>query len=116
MATTETFANFRRDTDAVDRGGFGAEEIFAFRVYNHSETFDPASIAAGAELSSDFTVTGAAVGDFVMVAPGVDLTDLNMSAFVSAADTVTVNLGNATVGAIDLASSTWKFKVINDNI
>lgn len=113
---TETFTNFRKSSDPTDRGGFGAEQIFALKILNHSEVVDPASIGAGAELSTDLTVTGAALGDFVLFSAGVDLTDLNVSAFVSAADTVTINLGNATAGAIDLASSTWKVKVIHDGL
>ena len=116
MATTETFTNFRRNTDAPDRGGFGAQEIFAFRVYNHSEVFNPASIAADETLSQNFTVTGAQIGDYALVAPGVDLEGINYSATVTSANTVTVDLINNTTGAIDLASSTWKIKVINDNI
>ena len=53
---TETFTNFRKDSDPVNRGGFGAVEIFALKVINYSEVVDPASIAAGAELSTDLTV------------------------------------------------------------
>ncbi len=108
------FSNFKVASDPAGTGGFGAVEVFADTVINHSEVIDPASIAAGEELDTDLTVTGAALGDYAMVSIGVDVTGLIVSAQVTAADTVTVTLANATVGAIDLASSTWKAKVIHD--
>lgn len=70
-------------------------------------TVDPASIAGGAELSGTVTVTGAALGDLVLVGPGVDLQTLILSATVISANTVEWVLMNETAGAIDLASSTW---------
>lgn len=55
-----------------------------------------ASIAAQVGSSGTFTVPGAALGDFVQVAPGVDIgTALQMTAVVSAANTVRVNFFNA---------------------
>lgn len=55
-----------------------------------------ASIAAQVGSSGTFTVPGAALGDFVMVSPGVDLgTALQLTAVVSATDTVRVNFFNA---------------------
>lgn len=91
--------------------GEAAETLFS-AVLNGSATIDPASIAASATATTTITVTGAAVGDFVMVAPGVDLNGLIYSAYVSAADTVEIALYNPTAGAVDLASSTWKAKVL----
>ena len=84
-------------------------------VYTSASTVNPASIAAGAELGVDVTVTGAALGDFALAAIGVDVVDLNVSAQVTAANTVTVTLGNATAGAIDLASSTWNVVVLHQD-
>lgn len=55
-----------------------------------------ASIAAQVGSSGTFTVTGAALGDFVMVAPGADIgSALQMTAVVTAANTVRVNFFNA---------------------
>lgn len=84
-------------------------------VYTASATVDPASASAGAELSGTITVTGAAVGDFVMISPGVDLQTLILTASVSAADTVEWVLMNETGGAIDLGSSTWKVVVLRSD-
>jgi hypothetical protein len=76
-------------------------------------TLDFASIAAGAVGTLTATVTGAATGDFAMVAPPGNLTaGLVPSAFVSSANTVTIRIINGTAGAIDPASATWGIAVI----
>ena len=79
-------------------------------------TWDPASADAGAQTTSDtITVPGVALGDMVMVSPGVNLAatgELFMSAYVSAANTVTIRLSNVHASsAADLATSTWKLWV-----
>lgn len=75
-------------------------------------TLDFPSIAANSQASLTTTVTGAATGDLVMVAPNVALeTGLSSEAWVSAADTVTIRLSNLTAGAIDPASRAWRIKV-----
>lgn len=71
-----------------------------------SATWDAASIADGDMESKDITVTGAAIGDFVMVSMGVDVTDLVVSGQVTATNVVTATLANNTGGAVDLASTT----------
>jgi hypothetical protein len=62
------------------------------RPFNASILED--SIAADTGATCDITVAGAAIGDFVLLAPGVDITGCEFSAFVSAANTVTVNFWN----------------------
>lgn len=76
-----------------------------------SGSWDPPNLVDGAGASNAFTVTGAAVGDFVQVAPPYDLQEILMSASVTAADTVEVRLQNETGGAINLASGSWSFLV-----
>jgi hypothetical protein len=73
-----------------------------------SATYDPPLIAAGGTASTTVTVTGAALATDVVsrVQFSRALTGLIMNAWVSAADTVTVQFYNPTVGAIDLASGT----------
>ena len=112
----ETFTNFRKSTDPIDRGGFGAEEIFALKVLNGSATKDPGSLVDGAGETLSFTVTGAALGDYALVAAPYDLQDISVTAYVVAADTVEVRLQNETTGTIDLASGIWKVKVIHDGL
>ena len=77
-------------------------------------TVDPASVAAGAEDTGTLTVPGVVVGDMVIgVAAGVNPTiDADVSAYVSAANTVTIRLSNLNgAAALDLATSTWKIMV-----
>jgi hypothetical protein len=75
-------------------------------------TNDFASLAAGAEVALDVTVPGARMGDFALCSLGVDVTDLIVTCNVTAANTCTVLLANATAGAIDLASTTVRVKVV----
>jgi hypothetical protein len=112
----ETFTNFRKSTDPTDRGGFGAQEIYALRVLNASATKDPGSLIDGAGETLSFTVTGAALGDYVLVAAPYDLQDITVTAYVQAADTVEVRLQNESTATVDLGSGTWKVKVIHDGL
>jgi len=80
-------------------------------VLSGSATWDAGSIAVGAMEAKDVTVTGAALGDFVLAAPSIDITDLTISASVTVANTVTVVLANNTAGAVDLGSMTISVKV-----
>ena len=77
-----------------------------------SATWDPGSIADGDELAQEVTVTGAALGDFAFASFSLDVTDLNLEAQVTAANTATAVLANSTGGAIDLASGTVRVVVI----
>jgi len=77
-----------------------------------AETKDFASIGDGNELIEDIAVVGAALGDFATASLSVDTVDLTLTATVTAANVVTVSLGNFTGGAIDLGSATLTAKVI----
>lgn len=77
-----------------------------------SATWDAGSIADGDEEAKDITITGAALGDFVMAALSIDVADLVLTGQVTAANTVTLSLANNTGGAIDLASCTAYARVI----
>lgn len=81
-------------------------------VASVTKTVDPASLADAAGASTDVTVTGAALGDFVLLGPGVDVADVTVSAFVTAANTVTIRVQNESGGAVNLASSTWNIMVL----
>lgn len=69
-----------------------------------SATYNPPSVANGAQTTQTVTVTGAAIGDFVDVSFGLDLQGLRLTGYVSSANTVTCVLVNNTGGAVDLAS------------
>lgn len=77
-----------------------------------SQTWNPGSILDGNEEVVEVTVAEAKLGDFAFASFNVDVADLELSAQVTAADTVTVSLSNNTGGTIDLGSGTLRVKVV----
>lgn len=76
-------------------------------------TYNPGAISTGSgATSSAITVTGAALGDFVMVAAPYDLQGIDASAYVSASNTVKIRLNNLTGSTVTLASGTWRVRVV----
>lgn len=71
-----------------------------------SKTYDPPNLTAGATTTTTVTVAGATLGWAADASFSLDLSALVMTAYVSAADTVTVVLYNPTGGAVDLGSGT----------
>lgn len=61
-----------------------------FKVIPFTFTLEEDSMAAGVAAHRDITVTGAELGDFVLVAATIDLVSINLRAFVQSANTVTV--------------------------
>lgn len=86
--------------------------LTALRGLDGSATVDPASILDGDEVAGEITVTGAVLGDFVLASFSLDVSDLVLTAQVTAADTVTWSLANNTGGTIDLASGTMRVRVL----
>jgi hypothetical protein len=81
-------------------------------ILSGSATYDTASLNDAAGATTTVTVTGAALGDFVMVSLGVDLAGISVTGYVSAADTVAVRIQNESGGTLDLASTTIRVRVI----
>ncbi len=79
---------------------------FAVTQLKVTTTWDPGSIASGAEEVKEITVTGAALGDFVLVSFSLDVADLALVAQVTAANTVTAQLLNLSGSAVNLGSGT----------
>ena len=77
-----------------------------------TKTWDPGSIASGAEETIDITVSGAVLTDYVLVSFSLDVLDLQLTAQVTGVSTVTAQLSNLTGGAIDLASGTVSVSVL----
>ena len=75
-------------------------------------TIDVASLADAAGETKVVTVTGAALGDFVLATPIIDAIDLLWSAYVQAANTVEIKVQNEAGGARNLASTTWRILVL----
>lgn len=75
-------------------------------------TWDPASCANNASVSTTVAVTGAVLGDVCAAAFSLDLQGLTISAHVSTTNTVKVVLQNSSGGIVDLGSGTLKVVVI----
>ncbi|MEK4263678.1 hypothetical protein [Paenibacillus sp. FSL L8-0499] len=87
--------------------------LFSQVVANVKATVDFPSIDTGAgATSSNIPVTGAALGDFVLVGPIVDTQGLQIIGWVSAANVVKIRAINNTGAAVDLASAGYNVKVL----
>lgn len=61
-----------------------------FQIIAFTFSFDEDSIANLSTSTADLAVIGAALGDFVMIAPSIDLVSINVFGQVRAADSVTI--------------------------
>lgn len=78
----------------------------------YSGTWDPGNAADSTPVTTDITVTGAAVGDFALASFSVDVVDVTLVANVVAANTVAVSLVNTTGSGVNLASGTLRVLVL----
>lgn len=75
-------------------------------------TLDLASLVDAAGSSTTITIPGVALGDIVLgVSFAVDLAGMTVTAYVSAANTVTIRAQNESAGTVDLASTTIRIVV-----
>ena len=84
----------------------------ASTVLTGSTTYDPPNLADGAGATTTVTVTGAAAGDFAQASFGGDTAGITITAWVSAANTVSVRFQNESGGTLDISSSTLRARVI----
>jgi hypothetical protein len=83
------------------------------KVLSGSASLNFGSIGAAAQADLTITVTGAAVGDEVIMAlPAAPAAGLVFNAFVSATDTVTVRASNITAAPVDPDAATYGVIVI----
>lgn len=81
-------------------------------IVTGTATIDPASIADGATLDIDVTVTGVTTSDILLsLQPPEDLLAnlAQVGVWISAANTITTRLLNESGGALDQASKVWKY-------
>ena len=76
----------------------------------NAATYNPPSLADGAGVTTTVACDGAELGDFVDASFSLDLQGIILTAWVSAADTVSVRFQNETGGTIDLSSGTLRVK------
>lgn len=77
-----------------------------------SATYNPPSLVSGASATTTISITGAIMGRFALASFSLDLQGITLSAYVSAAGTVTCVFFNGTAGTLDLASGTLAAIVI----
>lgn len=98
-----------------NRGAVSGTDVIGTTWGKHlanTATWDPASLVTNAETSTTITVSGAAVGDVAMCGHTQVTADLlQLSCYVSAADTVRVVLENISAGTIDVTSGTLRAEV-----
>lgn len=97
------FARIRIDDQIIIGGGTPI-----LKHLSTTATWNPGNLAAAAQTSTTVTLTGAALGDEVTCSFSLDLQLLQLTAYVSSANTITALLQNGTAGAIDLASGTLR--------
>jgi hypothetical protein len=79
---------------------------FAVGTAQAQAVWDPPSVANGSMTTTTVTVNGANLGDYAIVSFSLSLQSMEMTASVSATNTVTVVLSNLTGASVDLASGT----------
>lgn len=77
-----------------------------------STTFNPPSIDAAGQASTTVAVPGAVLGDIAMASFSLDLQGIELSAYVSSADTVTCLFKNGSASQVDLGSGVLRVRVL----
>lgn len=85
-------------------------------AWSGSATYNPPSLVDGDGATTSVTATGARLGDFASASFSLDMQGIQLDAWVSAADTVSVRFQNETGGTIDLGSGTLRVKVSGKTI
>jgi hypothetical protein len=76
-----------------------------------SASYGPPSLPHGAGARTTVTVPGAALGDFAEASFSLDLQGISMTAYVSAANSVSVRFQNESGGTLDLGRGTLRVRV-----
>lgn len=92
---------------------FGTIPLARLDGFSGSKTVDIGSITGGLSTSTDITVTGVALGDFVLVSSSIAInTSIVLTARIKAADTVEVIFANISAGAINPANATYFVRIV----
>jgi hypothetical protein len=93
----------------------GSDGTTVTKIYKGTVAVNPASIGDNDIGTTTVTITGAVVGDIVLMCPptaGLTAGLMAGVAYVSAADTVKLSIANCSGGAVDEASATWSYILI----
>lgn len=115
VTTVWTAARSGRTVPSADLNLFAIRDS-SFSI-TESITYDPPTVGSPSLGASPavITVPGAALGDVVLAAFSLDLQGMQLSAYVSAPNTVEVLFLNFTGGAINLASGQLKVGILDKN-
>lgn len=87
--------------------------VAASLSYEASLSWTPSTIASASGVTSAaITITGAAFGDYVLVAAPYDLQGVQATAYVSAAGTVKIRLSNLTGAGVTLGAGSWRVRLM----
>ncbi|WP_292324340.1 hypothetical protein [Mesorhizobium sp.] len=128
VLVNDTFTTFTHNANLILNGGVSGprlqgsviwfrkestlwREVISYNRLIGTATFDPPSLVDGAGTTTTVTVTGAAVGDAAMASFSLDTQGITVTAWISAANTVSVRFQNESGGTLDLASGTLKATV-----
>lgn len=75
-------------------------------------TINPGSLVDAAGATVSVAVTGANLGDWVLVSAPYDLQDIIVTGYVQAQDVVEIRIQNEGAATVDLASGIWRILVI----
>ncbi len=87
------------------------------KIKHYSATVDPASQSANATANTSVAVAGVKVGDFIIAIPPATLEHgiIVQGCSCAVAGTILLRLSNVTGGAINPASATWGFLVVQND-
>lgn len=103
LALPDPFPQYLTQTEGDGR--------YALLPITGSATYDPPSLADGVGVTTTVTCTGVVLGGFARASFSLDLQGITVSAYVSAADTVSVRFQNESGGTLDLSSGTLRVRV-----
>lgn len=89
-----------------------AQKISGLVPLEGTATYNPPSLADGAGDTTTVTVTGAALGDMATASFSLATSGITITAWVSAANTVSVRFQNESGGPLDIGSGTLKAWVL----
>lgn len=95
----------------TERGNKQFQGMFQ-EMWKVTATLNAASLGDGVGETDTVTVPGVALGDIVLgTSFGVDLAGVTVTAYVSAANTVSLRIQNESTATVDLASTTIRLVV-----
>lgn len=103
--------NYTRSTAGVSFTDAGTGNVIELPLLTGAVAYNPPSLNDGDGTTTTVTVTGASLGDIVAASFSNGLQGIIVTAWVSAADTVSVRFQNETGGTIDLANGTLRVSV-----